>query len=159
MIQIGGVYATFCQEESTNGAAKRWGFKRGGVSRSGLVLPFLSFFVLFGTFLIFFGIFPICAGTLRGFSRFVLFLFLGLLTAPTRNSPERVLRKTKSHPLARGLGWRSCGLPVVHQLIFSSRSLDGRNRAIVIAESLARVLAAIRIASVRWRSYLENKRN
>ena len=26
------------------------GFKRGGVSRSGLVLPFLSFFVLFGTF-------------------------------------------------------------------------------------------------------------
>ena len=32
--------------------------------------------------------------------------------------------------------------------------LDGRNRAIVIAESLARVIAAIRIASVRWRSYL-----
>ena len=38
----------------------------------------------------FFGIFLICPGTLRGFSRFVLFLFLGLLTAPTRNSPERV---------------------------------------------------------------------
>ena len=35
-------------------------------------------------------IFPICPGTLRGFSRFVLFLFLGLLTVPTRNSPERV---------------------------------------------------------------------
>ena len=33
-------------------------------------------------------------------------------------------------------------------------NLDGRNRAIVIAESLARVIAAIRIASVRWRSYL-----
>ena len=32
-------------------------------------------------------------------------------------------------------------------------SLDGRNRAIVIAESLARVIAAIRIASVRWSSY------
>ena len=31
--------------------------------------------------------------------------------------------------------------------------LDGRNRAIVLAESLARVIAAIRIASVRWRSY------
>ena len=31
--------------------------------------------------------------------------------------------------------------------------LDGRNRAIVITESLARVIAAIRIASVRWRSY------
>ena len=32
--------------------------------------------------------------------------------------------------------------------------LDERNRTIVIAESLARVIAAIRIASVRWRSYL-----
>ena len=32
--------------------------------------------------------------------------------------------------------------------------LDGRHRAIVIAESLARVIAAIRITSVRWRSYL-----
>ena len=36
-------------------------------------------------------------------------------------------------------------------------SLDGRNRAIVIAESLARVIAAIRIASVRWPSYLPQK--
>ena len=36
------------------------------------------------------GIFPICAGMVRGFSRFVLFLFLSLLRAPTRNSPERV---------------------------------------------------------------------
>ena len=35
--------------------------------------------------------------------------------------------------------------------------LDGRNRAIVIAESLARVIAAIRIASVRWQSYLPPK--
>ena len=35
--------------------------------------------------------------------------------------------------------------------------LDGRNRAIVIAESLARVIVAIRIASVRWRSYLTPK--
>ena len=35
--------------------------------------------------------------------------------------------------------------------------LDGRNRAIVIAESLARVIAAIRITSVRWRSYLPQK--
>ena len=39
----------------------------------------------------------------------------------------------------------------------SHKSLDGRNRAIVIAESLARVIAAIRIASVRWRSYLSLK--
>ena len=31
------------------------------------------------------------------------------------------LRKNKSHPLARAQGWRSCGLPSVHQWIFSSR--------------------------------------
>ena len=36
-------------------------------------------------------------------------------------------------------------------------TLDGRNRAIVIAESLATVIAAIRIASVRWSSYLPRK--
>ena len=36
-------------------------------------------------------------------------------------------------------------------------SLDGWNRAIVIAESRARVIAAIRITSVRWRSYLPLK--
>ena len=33
-------------------------------------------------------------------------------------------------------------------------ALDGRNREIVFAESLARVIAAIRITSVHWRSYL-----
>ena len=38
----------------------------------------------------FFGIVPICLEIVQGFSRFVLFLFLGLLTAPMRNSPERV---------------------------------------------------------------------
>ena len=36
------------------------------------------------------GIFPISSGMVQGFSRFVLFLFLGLSGAPTRNSPERV---------------------------------------------------------------------
>ena len=35
--------------------------------------------------------------------------------------------------------------------------LDGQNRAIVIAESLARVIVAIQIASVRWSSYLPPK--
>ena len=35
--------------------------------------------------------------------------------------------------------------------------LDGQNHAIVIAESLARAIAAIRIASVCWRSYLPQK--
>ena len=34
---------------------------------------------------------------------------------------------------------------------------DGQNRAIVVAESLARVIAAIRITGVRWRSYLTLK--
>ena len=36
-------------------------------------------------------------------------------------------------------------------------NLDGRNRAIVIAEALAGIIAAIRITSVRWRSYLPSK--
>ena len=36
-------------------------------------------------------------------------------------------------------------------------SLDGRNRAIVIVEALTRVIAAIRIASIRWRSYVPLK--
>ena len=53
-----------------------------------------SFFVLFlgllRDFPDFSGIFPNCSGMVWGFSRFVLFLFLGLLRAPTRNSPERV---------------------------------------------------------------------
>ena len=35
--------------------------------------------------------------------------------------------------------------------------LDGRNRARVIAESLARVVAAIRITSVRWRLHVSPK--
>ena len=67
-------------------AAKRGGFKRGGFP----IWTCPSFFVLFcpcGTFP---GIFPICSGMVRGFSRFVPCLFLGLLRAPTRNSPERV---------------------------------------------------------------------
>ena len=89
-------------------AAKRGGgFQTGGfpdLDLSFLSCPFyLSFFVLLLSFFVLFlsffwtfppiflhGIFPICSGTLRGFARFVLFLFLGLLRAPTRNSPERV---------------------------------------------------------------------
>ena len=39
------------------------------------------------------------------------------------------------------------------------RSLDGRNHAIVIPESLARGIAVIRIASVRWLSHLALKQN
>ena len=94
-------------------AAKRGGVKRGGFSRSGLGLPFLSFFVLFWDFPDFSGIFPICSGMDRGFSRFVLFLFLGLLRAPTRNSPERVRDTIWTFP-ERSVGnprvWKPPGL-------------------------------------------------
>ena len=70
-------------------AAKRGCFKRRGFP----IWTCPSFFVPFCPFWDFpdfSGIFPICSGTVRGFSRFVLFFFLGLLKAPTRNSPERV---------------------------------------------------------------------
>ena len=74
---------------SNSRAAKRGCFKRGGFP----IWTCPSFFVLFCPFWDFpdfSGIFPICSGMVRGFSRFALFLFLGLLRAPTRNSPERV---------------------------------------------------------------------
>ena len=71
---------------SISRAAKRGGFKRAGFP----IWTCPSFFVLVWPFGTFPGIFPICSGMVRGFSRFVLFLFLGLLRAPTRNSPERV---------------------------------------------------------------------
>ena len=53
-----------CDTPFFSRAAERGGFKRGGGSRSGFVLSFLSFFVLFGTFPIF-----------LGFSRFARGLF------------------------------------------------------------------------------------
>ena len=72
-------------------AAKRG----GGSNEGGFPDPDLSFSLFvpicpFWDFPDFSGIFPICSGMVRGFSRFVLFLFLGLSRAPTRNSPERV---------------------------------------------------------------------
>ena len=45
-------------------------------------------------------------------------------------------------------------VPGNYFVIISARMVNGRNRAIVVAESLARVIAAIRIASVCWWSYL-----
>ena len=65
--------------------------------------PSLSFFVLLGLPR-FSGIFPTCPGMVRGFSRFVPFLFLGLLSAPTRNSPERVRSATQSGPFPKKMG-------------------------------------------------------
>ena len=62
------------------------GFQTGGFPNLDLSFPFCPFW----DFPDFSGIFPICSGMVRGFSRFVLFLFLGLLRAPTRNIPKRV---------------------------------------------------------------------
>ena len=79
----------------------------GGVSNGG-VFPIWtcpSFFVLFcpfWNFPDFFGIFPICSGMVRGYSRFVIFLFLSLLRAPTRNSPERVRDTIRTFPEKSG---------------------------------------------------------
>ena len=67
-------------------------------SRSGLVLPFLSFLGLSR----FSGIFPIWPGSVWGFSRFVPFLFLCLLRAPTRNSPKRVRDTIRTVPEKSG---------------------------------------------------------
>ena len=65
--------------------------KTGGVQTGGFPDLDLSFlFCPFWDFPDFSEIFPICSGMVWGFSRLVLFLFLGLLRAPTRNSPERV---------------------------------------------------------------------
>ena len=44
------------------------------------------------------------------------------IKSPTRSlRRHKVVRKNNSHPLARGLGWSSCALPLVHQWIFLSR--------------------------------------
>ena len=66
---------------------------------------FLSFFVLFGTFPIFLGFSRFARGWSGDFPDSSLFLFLGLLRAPTRNSPERVRdtiwtfpKKSGKHP-------------------------------------------------------------
>ena len=91
--------------------AKRGGFKRGGFP----IWACPSFFVLFCPFWDFpdfSGIFPICSGMVRGFSRFVPFLFLGLLRAPTRNSPERVRDTIWTFPEKSGKPpvWKPPGL-------------------------------------------------
>ena len=113
---------------TTSRAAKRGCFKRGGFP----IWTCPSFFVLFcpfGTFPIFLGFPRFARGWSRGFSRFVLFLFLGLLRAPTRNSPERVRdtiwtfpEKSGKHPGLETPRFsfsqkplRSCGLKIAHR--------------------------------------------
>ena len=61
-----------------------------------------------------------------------------------------------------GNNFRGLRLECKHWVLHSPdlqliEALDGRNRARVIAESLARVIAAIRIASVHWRSHFPLK--
>ena len=68
----------------------------GGVSWFALVCPDLSLLSFVGTFL-FWGDFP----DLLGFSRFLLFLFLGLLNAP-RNIPDRVHNTIRTFPEKSG---------------------------------------------------------
>ena len=92
-------------------ASKRGGFKRGRFP----IWTCPSFFVLFCPFWDFpdfSGIFPICSGMVRGFSRLVLFLFLGLLRAPTGNSPERVRDRIWTFPKKVGNTrvWKPPGL-------------------------------------------------
>ena len=99
-------------------AAKRGGFKRGGFP----IWARPSFFVLFCPFWDFpdfFWIFPICSGMVRGFSRFVLFLFLGQLRAPTGNSPERVRDTIWTFPEKSGKH------PGLETLRFSFSQLEG----------------------------------
>ena len=85
----------------------------------------------------------------RGFSRFVLFLFLGLLRAPTRNSPERVRdtiwtfpEKSGKHPgletprfsfsqLKRMVNPRaSRGIPESHTPILHAQSKRHQGRSV-----------------------------
>ena len=86
-----------CQIDQSLLIYRGGGFKRGGfpdLDLSFLFSPFWSFFVLLGLspfpiFPGFFRDFPDLSRDGPGFSRFVPFLFLGLLRAPTGNSPRK----------------------------------------------------------------------
>ena len=75
---------------------------------------------------------------------------------------KKHFRKRKAHKqdkqicgIVPGLGgWQHLSMCSIFGSVLI---LDGRNHAIVIAESLAGVIAAIRIASIRWPSYLSPK--
>ena len=110
-------------------AAKRGCFKRGGFPDLDLSFLFLSFFVLFCPFPGFSGIFPICSGMVRGFSRFVPFLFLGLLSAPTRNSPERVRDTIGTFPK------KKVGNTRVWKLSVPKKSQSQKNRCVFKSQS------------------------
>ena len=99
-------------------AAKQGRFKRGGYPI--WACPSFSVFLLsFLGLSRFFLDFPNCSGNLQGFSRFVPFLFLGLLRAPTRNSPERVRDTIWTFPKKVGnppVWWKPPGLASLNTL-------------------------------------------
>ena len=83
--------------------------------------------------------------------------FPAIPESPVKNRWRMEMRKfgaLRSGP--HGVGHR-LGQVVTNSPWSLVKVLDGRNRARVIAESLARVIAEIRITSVRWRSYLPLK--
>ena len=77
------------------------GVSNGGVSRSGLVLPLLSFFVLFGTFPISFRDFPDLSGDSSGIFPICPFP----LSRPINSAYEEQSRKGLRHNLDRS--WKS----------------------------------------------------
>ena len=109
-------------------AAKRGRCKRGGfpdLDLSFLFCPFLSFLGLSR----FFRDFPDLLGESPGiFPDSSLFLFLGLLRAPTRNSPERVRDTIWTFPEKVGNPpvWKPPGLASLKQYSVSRRG--GRNK-------------------------------
>ena len=113
----GTIFAEFWAPLVANSrAGQRGGFKRG-VSRSGLVLPFLSFFVLFRTF-----------PSFSGFSRFALGLFGDFpvcpfsLSRPIQSAYEEQSRKGPWHNLdlspkksGKPPVWKPAGLASLNQ--------------------------------------------
>ena len=85
------------QAELTKVAVNRGVGSNGWAPRCGLVLADLSFVGL--SLFLGRGIFPIFV---RGFSRIVLFLLVGLPSAPTRNIPERVRNTIRTFPAKDG---------------------------------------------------------
>ena len=96
-------------------AAKRGCFKRGGFP----IWTCPSFFVLFCPFGTFPGIFPICSGMVRGFSRLVLFLSLSAYYQHLRGTVPKG-SATQSGPFPKKVGnppvWKHPGLASLKSL-------------------------------------------
>ena len=94
-------FLCLCDFFATLSQIQGWVSNGGGVSDLDWSFLFCSFLSFLGLSRFFWG-FPICSGMVRGISRSVLFLFLGLLRAPTRNSPERVRDTISTFPEKSG---------------------------------------------------------